>query len=120
MAEWLKSINQRILSLKEIDLEEMKKMEQSYEYNWKDILEKWDAMDDLKETAKTQTRTITRLAFLYTVRRFLESQGLISDVGEDELVLTEKAKTIIQRYYMEIEHNRGILEFMYQLEHDKR
>jgi len=120
MAEWLSSINQRILALKELDAEVLEKAEQEYEYNWKAVVEKWDAMDDLKETAKVQSRTISRLSFLYTVRRFLESQGLISDVGADELILTEKARIIIQRYYMEIEHNRGILEFMYNLEHEKR
>ena len=44
---------------------------------------------------------------------------MIRDIGEDEVTLTEKARTIIQRYYMEMEHNRSILEFIYRSSQDK-
>lgn len=117
MGEWLNSMNQWILALKEIDEEKLAKVEQEQEYNWKLIIEKWEALDDLRETAKTQDgRTISRLAFLNQVKRFLQDQDLVRDIGEDQLQLTEKTHIIVQRYYMEVEHNRGILEFMYQLE----
>ena len=53
------------------------------------------------------------------VRTFLEEQGLVEGIGNDEIQLTEKAKAIIQRYYMELEHNREILEFIYSLEERK-
>jgi len=56
---------------------------------------------------------------LNTVKKFLEAQDLIRDIGADELTLTEKARTIIQRYYMEVEHNRSILEFIYRSSPDK-
>lgn len=117
LSEWLNSMNQRILVLKEIDEEELARIEQEQEYNWKLIIDKWEAMDDLRETAKSQDgRTISRMAFLNQVKRFLQDQDLVRDIGENQLQLTEKAHIIVQRYYMEVEHNRGILDFMYQLE----
>ncbi|SFG15824.1 hypothetical protein SAMN05660649_00916 [Desulfotomaculum arcticum] len=120
MSEWLKLLDERLQALKEHDRETLAEAEKDYKYNWCAILEKWDALDDLKETAKTQDkRTNSRLGFLDSVKRFLEAQELVHDIGNFELELTEKAKTIIQRYYMEIEYNRGILEFMYQLEEKK-
>ena len=74
----------------------------------------------MKETSKTQDkRTKSRLGFLDGVKRFLEAQELVNDIGNYELELTEKAKIIIQRYYMEVEYNRGILEFMYRYEEKK-
>ncbi|NLW91353.1 MAG: non-ribosomal peptide synthetase module [Syntrophomonadaceae bacterium] len=112
---WLDRLNERLLALKEIDPDELERMEQAQEYNWRQIVEQWDALDDLKEKVKAQdARTNSRLAFLNTVKRFMEDQGLVKDVGADELELTEKARTIIQRYYMEAEHNQSILEFIYQ------
>lgn len=120
LEEWLNSMNQRIQALKEIDPEELERQSREYEYNWKAVVERWDAMDDLRETARTQdARTVSRLSFLNVVRGFLISQGLIVDVGENEVALTEKARIIIQRYYMEAEFNRGILEFMYQFDLDR-
>lgn len=117
MEEWLENVNERILSLKEYNIDELKELEKEYEYNWIDIIEKWDSLDDLKENVKKQdSRTVSRLSFLNTVKKFLEDQDLINDIGNDEIELTEKAKTIIQRYYMEHEFNRGILDFMYQLD----
>ena len=49
-------------------------------------------------------------------RRFLIEQEISEEIGNQELTLTEKAKTIVQRYFMELEYNRGILEFLYQFE----
>ena len=37
-------------------------------------------------------------------------------IGNEEFEISEKAKTIIQRYYMEYDYNRGILDFMYNLD----
>ncbi|MDE5416055.1 DUF6063 family protein [Alkalihalobacterium chitinilyticum] len=120
MSDWLEQVNERLETLQAIGDEELKELEKEYEYNWSAIIEKWSDLDDLKETAKAQTgRTISRLSFLHTVKRFLEAQELIEDIGNDELQLTEKAKVIVQRYYMELEYNRGILEFIYSLERRK-
>ncbi len=120
MSDWLEQINERLETLLAIGEEELKELEKEYEYNWCAIIEKWSDLDDLKETAKAQTgRTISRLSFLNTVKKFLEAQELVQDIGNDELQLTEKAKVIIQRYYMELEYNRGILEFIYSLERAK-
>jgi hypothetical protein len=118
--QWLSRLNERITVLKEMDPEELQKIEQDQEYNWRQVVEKWDALDDLKEKVKTQDgRTKSRLSFLNAVKKFLEEQDLIKDIGENELELTEKARTIIQRYYMEEERNHRILSFIYQLNHSK-
>ncbi|OIJ17190.1 non-ribosomal peptide synthetase module [Anaerobacillus alkalilacustris] len=120
MTDWLLQVNERLETLQAIGKEDLKELEKEYEYNWSAIIEKWSDLDDLKETAKAQTgRTISRLSFLHTVKRFLEAQELVQDIGNDELQLTEKAKVIIQRYYMELEYNRGILEFIYSMERPK-
>jgi hypothetical protein len=112
---WLNRLNECLLAIKQIGPEELGKKELEQEYNWSQVVEKWDALNDLKEKVKTQDgRTRSRLAFINTVRKFLEEQDLVKDLGEDELALTEKARTIIQRYYMEVEHNQSILEFIYQ------
>lgn len=119
--KWLESVNTYIETLNEIDKEKLKSLEKEYEYNWIGILEKWNAMDDLRENVKSQNaRTNSRLGFLSTVKRFLESQDLIIDIGNDEIELTEKSKVIIQRYYMDYEYNRGILDFIYGLESERR
>lgn len=115
--DWLNSVNERILSLKEHRVDKLEEIEKEYEYNWLAILESWDLLDDLKEGVKRQDgRTISRLAFLNISKKFLEDQELIRDIGNDEIELTEKAKTIIQRYYMDYEFNRGILNFMYDMD----
>ncbi|MBD2848067.1 non-ribosomal peptide synthetase module [Paenibacillus sp. IB182496] len=115
--EWAGLLQERIDSLKEHDEEELQRYEREFSYNWSAIIEKWDTMDDIKETAKRQTgNTISRLSFLDTVRRFLLEQQLAEEVGEGELGLTEKAKVIVQRYFMELEYNRGILGFLYSLD----
>ncbi|WP_353948653.1 DUF6063 family protein [Sporolactobacillus sp. Y61] len=112
--EWVRFIQERIDQLKTHDEEELKQLEQEFSYNWRLIIEKWDDMDDIKESAKRQSgNTISRLSFIDTVKRFLADQGLVQDIGNEEIRLTEKAKTIIQRYFMEVEYNKGILEFIY-------
>ncbi|MCY9663666.1 DUF6063 family protein, partial [Paenibacillus alginolyticus] len=42
------------------------------------------------------------------------STYIVIDIGNQEITLTEKAKVVVQRYFMELEYNRGILEFLYQ------
>ncbi|MBS4220535.1 non-ribosomal peptide synthetase module [Bacillus sp. FJAT-49711] len=120
MSDWLEQVNERLETLQEIEEEELKEIEKEYEYNWRAIIGKWTDMDDIKETAKAQSgRTISRLSFLNTVKRFLVAQELVQDIGNDELQLTEKAKVIVQRYFMELEYNRGILDFIYSIDRQK-
>ncbi len=115
--DWVKNMNERISYLSSHDDEELIKAEKEMSYNWRAIIDKWEDMDDIKETAKRQTgNTISRMSFIDTAKRFLISQGLIQDIGNGEVALTEKAKTIIQRYFMEEGHNKGIFEFMYSFE----
>ncbi|NLV77717.1 MAG: non-ribosomal peptide synthetase module [Tissierellia bacterium] len=116
MEDWLNSVNDKILSLKGYDEEELIKLERKYEYNWIAVIEKWDALDDIKENVQQTARTISRMSFMNVVKRFLEEQELVEDIGNEEVQLTEKAKAIIQRYFMELEYNREILEFIYSLE----
>ncbi|MEI7025328.1 DUF6063 family protein [Paenibacillus sp. y28] len=119
--EWLGLVQERIEGLKEHDPEQLKGYEKQFSYNWSAIIEKWDAMDDIKETAKRQTgNTISRLSFLDTVRRFVLDQKLAEEIGEHELALTEKAKIIVQRYFMELQYNRGILQFLYRFEEERK
>ncbi len=116
MEDWLNSVNDKILSLKGYDEEELMELERKYEYNWIAVIEKWDALDDIKENVQQTARTISRMSFMNVVKRFLEEQELVEDIGNEEIQLTEKAKAIIQRYFMELEYNREILEFIYSLE----
>ncbi|MBB5172364.1 DUF6063 family protein [Texcoconibacillus texcoconensis] len=117
LSEWLDQLNERFDVIRGHDEETLARAEEDHEYNWRLLLEKWDQLDDLKETVKKQDRrTQSRLGFLNGVKQFLEDQGLVDDIGNHELTLTEKAKVIVQKYYMDLEHNRGILEFMYQWE----
>lgn len=118
---WLEAVNNFIGTLDEMDKEELKEIERELAYNWPSVLEEWKAMDDLREGVKFQdSRTNSRLSFLNTVKIFLEDQYLIIDLGNDEIELTEKSIAIIQRYYMDYEFNRGILDFMYGLEREGR
>lgn len=117
MDRWLAEVNKRIDSLKEHDEETLKKMEKEFSYRWIALIEKWDALDDLKETATRQTgNTLSRMSFLDTVRRFLQAYDLIEQIGDGEFSLTEKTKVIVGRYFMEQEFNRGIMEFLYSFE----
>jgi hypothetical protein len=118
--EWVRFIGERIEQLKMHDEEKLKQLEKEFSYNWSLIIEKWEDMDDIKETAKKQSgNTISRLSFIDTVKRFLVDQELIQEIGNDEITLTEKAKTIIQRYFMEVEYNKGIFEFIYGFEREE-
>lgn len=117
--DWLNQVNERLLSIKDHDKEEFIELEREYEYNWINIIDKWDSIDDVRENRKQDARTASRIAFLNITRKFLNEQGLIIDIGNNEIELTEKAKTVIQRYYMEYEYNRGILDFIYGLRDGK-
>ncbi len=117
LEEWVHFIQERIDQLKTHNEQEIKELEKEFSYNWSLIIEKWDDMNDVKETAKKQSgNTISRLSFIDTVKRFLTDQELVQEIGNDEITLTEKAKTIIQRFFMEIDYNRGIFEFIYGYE----
>lgn len=116
MAEWLEAVSGRIETLAELGEEQLKKVEEDQEYNWQKIIEKWMALDDVKEKAKKLMGvSASRVSFLNMTKQFLEKQELIKDIGNQEIELTEKAKVIIERYYMDYEYNRGILDFIYQL-----
>jgi len=121
LEDWLMLVDERIEGLKAHDPEILKSYEKQFSYNWSAIIEKWDAMDAIKETAKRQSgNTISRFSFMDTVRRFLLSEHLAVEVGENELAMTEKTKIIVQRYFMELQYNRGILQFLYQFEDERK
>ena len=117
MEEWLEAVHLRLESISQIEEEELRKIEEEQEYNWIRILEKWMAIVDVKEKAKKQSgNTNSRMSFLNSVKNFLEKQGMIHDIGNNEMELTEKTKVIVQRYYMDYEYNRGLLDFIYQFD----
>ena len=117
--DWTRMVNEQISVLKEHDEEKLREREKEFSYNWGQIIDKWEDMNDIKETAKKQSgNTISRLSFMDTAKRFLMDQGLIEEIGNNEVTLTEKAKTIVQRFFMEVEYNKGILEFIYQWEEE--
>lgn len=117
MEEWLEAVHLRLEGIAQIEEEELRKIEEDQAYNWTRILEKWMAIDDVKEKAKKQTgNTNSRMSFLNSVKNFLEKQDMIHDVGNNELELTEKTRVIVQRYYMDYEYNRGLLDFIYQFD----
>lgn len=119
--DWALLVNERILMLMEHDEEKLREREKEFSYNWKQIIDKWDDMNDIKESAKKQSgNTISRLSFMDTAKRFVIDQELLEEIGNNELVLTEKAKTIVQRFFMEVEYNKGILEFIYQWEEEEQ
>lgn len=115
MEEWLEAVNNRIETLSQMDKEELQKIEEEQEYNWQKVIEKWLALDDVKEKAKKlMGASASRYSFLNMTKQFLEKQEMIKDIGNNELEITEKTKVIIQRYYMDYEYNRGLLDFIYQ------
>jgi len=117
--DWARLVDERIGILQEHNEEELKEREREFSYNWIQIVHKWNDMNDIKESAKKQSgNTISRLSFMDTAKRFLIDQELIHEIGNNEVVLTEKAKTIVQRFFMEVEYNKGILEFIYQWEEE--
>jgi len=118
--EWLLLINTRIEMLQQHEPEELQRFSEDLQYNWSAILEKWEALNDLKESANTQKgNTISRLSFLHKVLQFMKKEKLIEETGIGEYTLTEKTKIIVQRYFMELEYNHGILQFMYQYDERK-
>ncbi len=118
--DWALLVNERMSVLMEHDEEQLRAKEQEFSYNWTQIIEKWEDMNDIKESAKKQSgNTISRLSFMDTAKRFLLDQELIEEIGNNEVTLTEKAKTIVQRFFMEVEYNKGILEFIYQWEEEE-
>lgn len=115
--DWIHLVQERIDQLKSHDEEALKELEKEFSYNWSIIIQKWEDMDDIKETAKRQTgNTISRMSFINTVKRFLIDQGLVHDIGNNEIALTEKAMTIIQRFFMDVTFNKGIFSFIYGFE----
>src|SRR5690625_1149166 len=114
LVDWVKKMNERVSYLQSHDEEQLTELEGEFSYNWRAIIDKWEDMDDIKETAKRQTgRTISRFSFMDTARRFLIAEGLIVDIGGNEVAITEKAKVIIQRYFMDVSYNKNIFEFIY-------
>ncbi len=116
---WMDALHQRIQGLKQLDEKVLIDLEKDYEYNWTGMICHWDSMDIVKETVKKQTaKTNSRLSFMHITKEFMLQQGLIVECGPDELGLSEKAKVITQRFFMDYEYNRGILEVIYQYSQD--
>ncbi len=117
MSYWLETMDMRMESIQRQDEEFLRAKEQELEINWVAISNKWLAMDSVKENVKNQdARTISRIGFLNQTQKFLIGQGLVADIGNFQIVLTEKAKNIYYGYYMSSERNKDILNFMYSLE----
>ncbi|SDZ15490.1 DUF6063 family protein [Tindallia californiensis] len=120
MEDWLDAMNQRLDSLASMEEDQLRWHELDQQINWLAVLRKWGALDDLNEKVKVQdAKTNSRMSFLNSVRGFLLEQKLVLDIGNKELELTEKARTIVQRYYMDVEYNRNLLEFMFQLSEER-
>lgn len=118
-SEWVRKLDERVRLLESHDAERLIQLEQEFSYNWRAIIAKWNDMDAIRESAKRQTgNTISRLSFIDTVKRFLVAEDLVQEIGNDEITLTEKAKVVIQRYFMDTEYNNNILEFIYEGEGD--
>jgi|SRR5690625_5242854 len=114
LADWVSVMNERIGYLQSHDEEQLIDLEKEFSYNWRAIIDKWEDMDDIKETVKRQTgNTISRFSFIDTAKRFLIAEGLLKEIGNDEVTITEKAKIIIQRYFMDASYNNNIFEFIY-------
>lgn len=117
MSYWLETMDMRMESIQSQDEEVLRSKEQELEINWVAISNKWLAMDSVKENVKNQdARTISRIGFLNQTQKFLIGQGLVVDIGDFQMKLTEKAKNIYYGYYMSSERNKDILNFMYSLE----
>lgn len=118
MQHWLENMDVRMESLASHDEETLKAKEGELNVNWLALLRKWTDMDSIKETVKQQdARTNSRLSFLNLTKAFLVSQHLLRDIGGQEVELTDKAKTVYISYYMDREYNKGITDFMYELDH---
>lgn len=118
MSRWLEEMDQHIEALNRHDEAVLQAREREDNYNWLALIHKWQDMDSIKETAHKQDgRTSSRLSFLNRARDFLITEGLLRDIGAQQVELTEKAQIIITSYYMNSEYNRGIMNFMYDLDH---
>ena len=114
--EWLQLMNQRMEALGDLEPRVLEKTAIDQEINWPVVVEKWEALDDIKEGVKLQKgRTGSRLSFMNAAAKFLLDQDLAEDLGNDELALTEKARVIVQRYYMDIDRNREIMDFLFSI-----
>lgn len=117
MSNWLENINELIQTLSTHSDEALEFMQKDMNYNWKMIIEKWHAIDDTNEKVKKQDgRTNSRISFLNMVKKFMQDQDLITDLGNMEITMTEKSKDIVGKYYMDVEYNRGIIEQLYKEE----
>lgn len=117
LEHWVEAVNERIEVIAQHPEERLKELEKEHSYNWVTIIKNWTALDPIKESAKSQKgQTLSRLSFIHTVKNFLIKEKVINDIGNDEVELTERAKIIVQRYFMDYEHNNAILQFIYDLE----
>lgn len=112
---WMGSLDEKIQGLKQMDEESLDMLEQEYEYNWNGIIRMWESIDIIKEDVKKQSaRTVSRKSFMNLVTNFLIGEELTREIGTEELELTEKAKVIVQWFFMDYEYNRGIMEVIYK------
>lgn len=117
MDMWLETLNEYIETLARHDYKYLQEKQKEMQYNWLAIIEKWNAIDDTNEKVKKQdARTNSRLSFMNSVKHFMVEQDLLIDVGNMEVILTEKSKDIVGRYYMDSEYNRELLAFLYSME----
>ncbi|MBN2222478.1 MAG: non-ribosomal peptide synthetase module, partial [Vallitaleaceae bacterium] len=114
--EWMSRLDERMEALKSMDEKALEILEQEYEYNWLGIIKQWDSIDIIKEgVSKQSARTNSRKSFMNIAAEFMKKEGLVEEIGLEELCLTEKAKVIVQKFFMDVEFNRGILEVLYQM-----
>lgn len=114
LTDWVTKMNERIRYLQTYNEEQLSDLESEFNYNWRAIIDKWEDMDDIKESAKRQRgRTISRLSFIHKAKDFLIAEGIIKDIGNQEVTITEKTQIIIQRYFMDVAYNKNIFEFIY-------
>lgn len=117
LERWVEAVSEKIEVLSQHPEERLKELEKEHSYNWVSIIKNWNALDTIKESAKSQKgQTLSRLSFIHTVKNFLIKEKVINDIGNDEVELTERAKMIVQRYFMNLEHNNAILQFLYDLQ----
>ncbi len=118
--DWMQCIDNKIQSIKQMDEGVLIELEQSYEYNWLGLIKYWDNLDIINEKVKKQTaRTSSRKSLMHTFTKFLIGEDLAKEIGDEELALTEKAKVIVQRFFMDYEYNRGIIDIIYSYSGDE-
>lgn len=114
VTDWLESVTNRLSAMKALDEEKLIELEKEYEYNWLGILKRWEDLDIINESVKKQTaKSGSKISFLNIVKNFMVAQDLAVEVGFDEIALTQKAKVIVGRYFMDYEYNRGVLELLF-------